>query len=463
MATARLIILLVATLAFTRAQASPIAPAATSVLFRRSCGDCPDTHDLCEFGFPGAPDGSVACVAYDVENPDLVSLYKRYAAADDGFCNALTTCAPGTTWDADRGVCQCPDGIPVGTVGQTYYAPLDADSRCPSIYSGVNAVGTYVYSITSGNFDYGLGTTDARPMRYVIRSGSMCGTVLVDTGMRGRVDQGCALSAPCCPSSQGGSCTGTAGASCPDGPVPDANGWIEGTINLAAATDLYVHAFGCAHPNSFDTVNRSPFYNHIVARRRTSTATCTNVVGKPMEFYFQPADAGLSTITRTVAGATLTVKDFLPQPPGTPIGGILLGQSCFSGSQHRSARSFNMTITGPAGSYTLRQYRISPGDFQLTFPTIDFVGGPDCQSFGNALGWSIDKTPEPDVFYTNATAPYYVVDEYWNHMGCSCTINSGDVVQVFVHAPPQSDCPSTTGPPGQRVGLFSLVFTPDSS
>ncbi|KAI9030598.1 hypothetical protein DFJ74DRAFT_657116 [Hyaloraphidium curvatum] len=49
------------------------APGARAV-FRRSCGECASS-EFCEFGYPGAPESTVACIEYGTE---LGELYRRY-------------------------------------------------------------------------------------------------------------------------------------------------------------------------------------------------------------------------------------------------------------------------------------------------------------------------------------------------------------------------------------------------
>ncbi|KAI9029139.1 hypothetical protein DFJ74DRAFT_477449 [Hyaloraphidium curvatum] len=49
----------------------------SGVVFRRSCVEC-GVQDFCEFAFPGAPDGQVACVDQS-KRSSIQNLYRRYA------------------------------------------------------------------------------------------------------------------------------------------------------------------------------------------------------------------------------------------------------------------------------------------------------------------------------------------------------------------------------------------------
>ncbi|KAI9023195.1 hypothetical protein DFJ74DRAFT_767837 [Hyaloraphidium curvatum] len=98
LARAALITLLAATcFASVFADESLAGPA---VVFRRSCGECGD-DSFCEFGFPDAPEGHVACVAHDGEN--LEHLYRRYDPVGTptvtvvGFAPAATANLGSTT------------------------------------------------------------------------------------------------------------------------------------------------------------------------------------------------------------------------------------------------------------------------------------------------------------------------------------------------------------------------------
>ncbi|KAI9023196.1 hypothetical protein DFJ74DRAFT_720545 [Hyaloraphidium curvatum] len=107
LARASLLALLAATcLSSAFAGESAVEPAAVPsttepvVVFRRSCGECGD-DSYCEFGFPDAPEGHVACVVHDVE--DMVHLYRRYDPVGTptvtvvGFAPAATANLGSTT------------------------------------------------------------------------------------------------------------------------------------------------------------------------------------------------------------------------------------------------------------------------------------------------------------------------------------------------------------------------------
>ncbi|KAI9030638.1 hypothetical protein DFJ74DRAFT_657204 [Hyaloraphidium curvatum] len=90
------------------AAASP-APAVAPV-FRRSCSECEQAY-FCEFAFPGAPAGHVACVRYGSSK----HLYRRYGPV-------YTTCAtrmcpgvaqPGINFTPDSCAAQCASQLPI--------------------------------------------------------------------------------------------------------------------------------------------------------------------------------------------------------------------------------------------------------------------------------------------------------------------------------------------------------------
>ncbi|KAI9006518.1 hypothetical protein DFJ74DRAFT_393783 [Hyaloraphidium curvatum] len=58
------------------------APSAAHAVFLRSCSDC-GPEEFCEFAYPGAPAGSVACLKYR----STVHLYRHY---DDAFAQCGT-------------------------------------------------------------------------------------------------------------------------------------------------------------------------------------------------------------------------------------------------------------------------------------------------------------------------------------------------------------------------------------
>ncbi|KAI9010078.1 hypothetical protein DFJ74DRAFT_772447 [Hyaloraphidium curvatum] len=69
-----------------QALAGPVGTA-SHVIFKRACGECGESS-FCEFGYPGAPDGKVACVSYSGSR----NLYRRYG---DGYtsCGSLFGCS----------------------------------------------------------------------------------------------------------------------------------------------------------------------------------------------------------------------------------------------------------------------------------------------------------------------------------------------------------------------------------
>jgi hypothetical protein len=93
-------------------------------------------------------------------------------------------------------------------------------------------------------------TPSLPPLRYVVRYGSPCGPLLYDTSFTGTVNDGCAASAPCCPTGLAAGCAGTAGAYCPPnggGGGPPGGPGAGITPNLvipAGATSIYVTAYG---------------------------------------------------------------------------------------------------------------------------------------------------------------------------------------------------------------------------
>ncbi|KAI9010209.1 hypothetical protein DFJ74DRAFT_711228 [Hyaloraphidium curvatum] len=62
------------------AAASPLPPRPNAVVFKRSCTECDDVvGSFCEFGYQGAPPGSVACVNYgNDEETGPRRLFGRY-------------------------------------------------------------------------------------------------------------------------------------------------------------------------------------------------------------------------------------------------------------------------------------------------------------------------------------------------------------------------------------------------
>jgi hypothetical protein len=96
--------------------------------------------------------------------------------------------------------------------------------------------------------------------RYVVRDGSVCGPVVIDTGFTGQVNDGCEASAPCCsrtafPSNP--SCTGTSGSVCPSAPsyIPQPGGeraycsMYETQTHLSCCADaLYYICLTCPLP-----------------------------------------------------------------------------------------------------------------------------------------------------------------------------------------------------------------------
>ncbi|KAI9020555.1 hypothetical protein DFJ74DRAFT_724753 [Hyaloraphidium curvatum] len=126
------------------------------VLFRRSCLDCPESH-FCEYGFPGAPEGAVACV---VGGRDKQLLYRRYEAADpppapNPRClnnAAYFQCGPGAEWargcDASSGDLATPGAasatgmcIPTNGVNTQYFCcqPVgQSNGACGDTYGGTH-------------------------------------------------------------------------------------------------------------------------------------------------------------------------------------------------------------------------------------------------------------------------------------------------------------------------------------
>ncbi|KAI9029472.1 hypothetical protein DFJ74DRAFT_488604 [Hyaloraphidium curvatum] len=87
---------------------SDAAPAtATTVLFKRSCGDC-DAAAYCEFGYPGTPAGSIACVSYSKGSRSLLRRYDangEYGCLDGGTCGCGTAYLSSST-TIDSGACE---------------------------------------------------------------------------------------------------------------------------------------------------------------------------------------------------------------------------------------------------------------------------------------------------------------------------------------------------------------------
>ncbi|KAI9034033.1 hypothetical protein DFJ74DRAFT_2166 [Hyaloraphidium curvatum] len=70
------LLFLLAFCAFPVLRAGPVPARDPFVaVFARSCGECPSSA-YCEFGYPGAPEGGVACVQQESDNGHV--LYRRY-------------------------------------------------------------------------------------------------------------------------------------------------------------------------------------------------------------------------------------------------------------------------------------------------------------------------------------------------------------------------------------------------
>ncbi|KAI9019701.1 hypothetical protein DFJ74DRAFT_769395 [Hyaloraphidium curvatum] len=79
------------------AAGSPVVPPRATVVFKRSCSECDEAVGVfCEFGHPGAPPGSVACVDYGAEEGNEGVLYRRYAAPVAGGETAWTSSSKAT-------------------------------------------------------------------------------------------------------------------------------------------------------------------------------------------------------------------------------------------------------------------------------------------------------------------------------------------------------------------------------
>ncbi|KAI9027782.1 hypothetical protein DFJ74DRAFT_751238 [Hyaloraphidium curvatum] len=75
-------------------RADGIEGVSTTVVFRRSCGQCAD-NEFCDYGYPGAPEDHVACVEYASES----ALFRRYTPiGDTHVCSS-----PGTNLIANPG------------------------------------------------------------------------------------------------------------------------------------------------------------------------------------------------------------------------------------------------------------------------------------------------------------------------------------------------------------------------
>ncbi|KAI9026735.1 hypothetical protein DFJ74DRAFT_752225 [Hyaloraphidium curvatum] len=108
---------------------SPVQNAAFArVLFTRSCSSCDDAS-FCELGFPGTPEGHVACVVHNGHGAR--SLYRRYVTAEPAC-----TDSQAVSWGA---TVQCATGSSIWRGCDTAtgaLAPTGATSSPGACYSG---------------------------------------------------------------------------------------------------------------------------------------------------------------------------------------------------------------------------------------------------------------------------------------------------------------------------------------
>ncbi|KAI9021348.1 hypothetical protein DFJ74DRAFT_768965 [Hyaloraphidium curvatum] len=108
------------------AVAAPLTAASPTpgAVFKRSCSDC-DTNSFCEFGYPGTPEGSVACVAETVSRS--AGLYRRYApvweecGTGDGICSGTVLVGAGQV--ASFALCQAACDANAQCVAFLWYGP----------------------------------------------------------------------------------------------------------------------------------------------------------------------------------------------------------------------------------------------------------------------------------------------------------------------------------------------------
>ncbi|KAI9010783.1 hypothetical protein DFJ74DRAFT_772366 [Hyaloraphidium curvatum] len=138
------------------AAAAPTTPAdagAVRVLFARSCGDCGDSS-YCEFAYPGAPEGHIACV--DADPDDRHVLFRRYTRS---YTDCRGTILPATIC-CDGGNAEFPTVFNVGgcrdecdkRTGCTHFLfePSDLFPLCVTYTScsqGVSAEGYQLYAL----------------------------------------------------------------------------------------------------------------------------------------------------------------------------------------------------------------------------------------------------------------------------------------------------------------------------
>ncbi|KAI9021775.1 hypothetical protein DFJ74DRAFT_670524 [Hyaloraphidium curvatum] len=142
--------------------ASLVAPArsvavpgggAALVIYRRGCGECPE-EAYCEFGYPGAPEGHVACVANEIEASH--QLYRRYTQLDS--CTA----------SAGRSLVVAKIGDGTFDITQNTSAPLTLDFLNPCDFSVRR---TLAFDTTGSNAFTTWGTP--RPNSALIHSPSL--------------------------------------------------------------------------------------------------------------------------------------------------------------------------------------------------------------------------------------------------------------------------------------------------
>ncbi|KAI9032390.1 hypothetical protein DFJ74DRAFT_764081 [Hyaloraphidium curvatum] len=101
-------------IAILAAAAASAAAAPAGTVFRRACADCPEST-YCEYGFPGTPDGAVACTA--AATGEARSLYRRYETLEADCL--LRPGAAGLVYQAGS-YCSEVTGA-VGSYGGKYY------------------------------------------------------------------------------------------------------------------------------------------------------------------------------------------------------------------------------------------------------------------------------------------------------------------------------------------------------
>lgn len=150
-----------------------------------------------------------------------------------GVQNPVTTAQPWPQQTAEKKGQQSVDtwnlGLPQNCNAGTCQCTLKYDSRnAPDRYVGKYRQGgeeeTWTRCHGSMFLDLPFHPSPPPPFNPSVRSGSVCGPQIWDTGFTGASSSGCAASAPCCLPSDGPGCTGVAGQPCPPNQPGTQNG-----------------------------------------------------------------------------------------------------------------------------------------------------------------------------------------------------------------------------------------------